>query len=239
MPTWPEAMSARQTAHRLEAREIHVWRARLDAPAPEVVASLQRAISVDEMERARKFYFERDRRRFIVCRGILRRLLGSYLGRPPEEIAFRYGANGKPALSEGDGDGQLFFNLAHSDDLALFAFTRAGEIGIDVERIREMPDWQSIADLSFSPEERERLRACLPTRRREEFFHAWTRQEAILKAAGTGLAFVVPRSGGSSRIPPKAETRNSPEFQILPLETEPGFAAALAVQLSGAIPDFS
>ena len=188
----------------LTVDEIHVWRARLDAPAPEVVASLEALLSADERERARKFYFERDRRRFVVCRGILRTLLGSYLGRAPQEIAFHYGPNGKPRLED-----SIFFNLAHSEDLALLAFTRAGEVGVDVERIREMSDWPSIAELSFSPEERERLRACPAFRRREEFFHAWTRQEAL------------------------------PGFQVFPLEAEPGFAAALALQRSRPTSDFS
>lgn len=201
------------TGLRLEENEVHVWRATLDERPDDVVAALRALLSTDELERARKFYFERDRRRFVVCRGILRTLLGSYLDQSPEKIAFGYGPNDKPAVATG-ATRPLYFNLAHSDDLALYAFTRAGEIGIDVERIRDMPDWQSIAEVSFSPAELARLRRCAETRRREEFFRSWTRQEAILKAAGTGLG---------------AATTRGRDFHVRPLDAGPGFAAAYAV----------
>lgn len=199
--------------------ELHLWRASLDEPPAHVFAALRALLSTDEVERARKFFFERDRNRFVVARGILRTLLGSYAGIAPEKVTFNYGPNGKPELA--GANTEIFFNIAHSDDVALFAFTRVGEIGVDVERIRDMPDWPSIAELSFSAEEREHLQACPEEKRREEFFAAWTRQEAILKATGTGLG----------RASPEASN-----FQLYSLEAGPGFAAALAIARSARQP---
>src|SRR5438105_4251124 len=72
------------------------------------------------------------RDRFIAGRGLLRALLGRYLRLDSASLRFRYGPHGKPAL-EGDA---IRFNLSHSHGLSLFAFTRAAEIGIDLERIR-------------------------------------------------------------------------------------------------------
>jgi 4'-phosphopantetheinyl transferase len=199
----------------LGANEVDVWRAPIGEQPAQVAQLLESLLSPDEIDRASRFHFERDRRLFIVGRGTLRVLLGGYLGRAPQEIAFRYGANGKPLLApEGAGSPPLHFNVTHSDGIALLAFTRIGDVGIDLERIRDLPDWQAIAEASLSPRQLERLWQHPVDRRREEFFRAWTQQEALLKAAGTGL-------GGA---PPRVE-----DFQVYSLRAEPGFAAALAV----------
>lgn len=200
----------------LGEREVEVWHADLDRPPLEAVEPLKTLLSPDEQERAQRFFFERDRRRFIVGRATLRLLLSRYLDRPPEQLAFAYGPNGKPALDANGARPPIFFNVAHSDALALYAFTRLGDVGVDVERVRALPEWEQVAEAAFSPRELERLRACPAGRRREEFFHAWTRQEAVLKALGSGLgaAAVVDSEHG---------------FLVHPLKVKSGYAAALAM----------
>lgn len=202
----------------LGAREVDVWQASLDdKPAPAVQA-MEAILSDEEHERARRFFFARERVRFVVGRGILRVLLARYTGGSPQALTFTHGTNGKPALTAGEGGrAPLFFNVTHSDGLALYAFTRAGEVGIDVERIRELPDWEQVAASAFSPRELERLRATPPERRRDEFFNAWARQEAVLKALGTGLSSV--------------EVFDSEHgFVVHPLKLKSGYAGALAVR---------
>lgn len=208
----------------LASDEIDVWSAQLDGHSPEALQRLEALLSPDEADRATRFYFERDRRRFVVARGVLRLLLARYTGRAPEAIALRYGPNGKPALMTDGEAPAIHFNVTHSDGLGLYAFTRAGEVGIDLERIREMPDWESIAEISFSPQELAQLRTCPPERRRDEFFRAWTRQEAALKALGTGLG--APRSA----LMPDRTALQPPKLHVQSLETAPGFAAALAAK---------
>jgi 4'-phosphopantetheinyl transferase len=198
----------------LRADDVDVWRAALDDQPDALVRQMEALLSADEADRARGFYFERDRRRYIVGRGVLRILVGRYLERTPQSVAFTYGPNGKPGL-RGAGEGELFFNVAHSEGLALYAFTRVGEVGIDVERMRDLPDWESVAQAAFCPHELAQLRACPAATRRDEFFRAWTRQEAVLKALGTGL-------GGATAL--GAESG----FNVYPLEAGADFAAALA-----------
>src|SRR5207248_11802779 len=115
--------------------------------------------STDEFERARRFYFDRDRRRYVVGRGILRMLLGRYLHCAPQEIDFAYGAYGKPSLAKPAAGPVLHFNVAHSEGLALYAFTYAGEVGVDVEQMRDLPDWADVARSAFSPHELALLQA--------------------------------------------------------------------------------
>src|ERR1700722_17902198 len=119
--------------------EVHVLAATL-AVSAEHICRCSKALSPDEMDRAERYHFDRDRRRFIAGRGLLRSVLGHYLGQQPVQLKFDYGARGKPALAGCDRDEMLHFNLAHSDDLLVLAVTRACPVGIDVERLRPMND---------------------------------------------------------------------------------------------------
>ena len=75
---------------RIEAGAVHVWRARLDRPDEEMTA-FKSMLSADENERAARFHFDRDRKRYIAGRGILRVLLAHYLDLQAADIGFDYG----------------------------------------------------------------------------------------------------------------------------------------------------
>src|SRR5688572_25749401 len=100
--------------------EIHVWRASLDQPLSHL-ERLAQTLSADERKRAESFHFQQDRERFIVGRGLLRRILGGYLRADPSRLHFRYGPRGKPAVAERSQGRVLYFNLSHSHGLALYA----------------------------------------------------------------------------------------------------------------------
>jgi 4'-phosphopantetheinyl transferase len=228
-----EVQGSQSEPLRLGPSDVAVWRADLDDVTAAEFDILQSKLARNETERARRFIFERDARRFIVGRGILRLLLGRYVDRDAAELAFRYGPNGKPALACEGAPNVVHFNLAHSDGLALYAFTRVSEVGIDVERIRDLPDWLRVAEAVFSPHELAQLRACPPERQRDEFFCAWTRQEAVLKALGTGL-------GGTTTKASSGVSENNGDagageaaFSVHPLIPAPGFAGALAAAPAG------
>jgi len=123
----------------LSSNDVHVWRASLDQLALRF-QRLAQTLSADEQLRAERFYFEQDRRRFVVSRGLLRTILGCYLGIEPSRLQFCYGSRDKPALVETSGGGTLRFNLSHSQGLALYAVTRNREIGVDLERIRPISE---------------------------------------------------------------------------------------------------
>ena len=66
----------------LEPRTVDVWSGSLDQPAG-VRDRLGSLLSADERERAARFRFDRDRERYVVGRGLLRSLLGRYVGVAP------------------------------------------------------------------------------------------------------------------------------------------------------------
>jgi 4'-phosphopantetheinyl transferase len=168
--------------------EVHVWRIALEV-GEAMLALLRDILADDERQRAERFHFEKDRRHFTAGRGALRILLAGYLGRRPEEVRFAYSNYGKPRLADSDNRGHLRFNLTHSHGLALLAVTRGRDIGVDVERLRDMEhDGEPLAGRFFSPREAAVLRSLPPAMRREAFFHCWTRKEAYIKANGKGLS---------------------------------------------------
>jgi 4'-phosphopantetheinyl transferase len=167
---------------------VEVVMARLDV-TPETAGELARCLSGTERERARRFAFERDRRRFIVARARLRHLLAARLGSAPEEIDFTTGSHGKPGLSGGDWT----FNASRSGDVAGFAFSRGREIGIDIETVRDLPEADTIAARFFSRRENEDYLALSSADKATGFFNCWTRKEAFVKAIGDGLSHPLDR----------------------------------------------
>lgn len=168
--------------------EVHVWQASLEAPASEL-ENLRKILSEDEQKRADRFRFPKDRHHFIISHAVLRILLGRYLKLPAETIRFEYNKYGKPSLARTVGDDSLKFNLSHSGKLALYAFVRHREVGIDVEwSHRRIDQAEQIAKRFFSAAENEVFRALPEYLKREAFFNCWTRKEAYIKARGRGLS---------------------------------------------------
>jgi len=166
--------------------DVHVWRANLDLPAAQI-QQLAQTLSTDEQERADRFYFEKDTKHFIAGRGLLRTILARYLDLEPAQLNFSYGSRGKPAVANTIGR-KLEFNLSHSRGMALYAFTRNRQIGIDLEYMRSMSDIEQLAQRFFSPRESAVISSLSPQQKQEEFFKGWTGKEAYLKATGDGLA---------------------------------------------------
>jgi 4'-phosphopantetheinyl transferase len=150
---------------------------------------LEAALSRDERARAARFRFERDRRRFVVCRSRLRAILARYVGVSPGEIGFVYGEHGKPALAPPWDQTQIEFNLSHTQELAVVAVSREKPLGIDVERVRPVRGTQKIVARYFSPREQGLLDRLGSADLLTGFHTVWTRKEACLKAAGMGLSF--------------------------------------------------
>jgi 4'-phosphopantetheinyl transferase len=183
MLIWPETTKVPP----LPEGEVHIWRAGLDVP-PSELESFQNLLDGPERERAARFHREEDRRRFIAAHGLLRTLLGQYLDAPPERLQFRIGRWGKPALACGPELPDIRFSLSHSDHLALFAFARGREVGVDVECIRSDFDWVPVARHFFSACETAALDTLPVAARRDAFFSVWTCKEACAKLTGEGIS---------------------------------------------------
>lgn len=171
----------------LQDGEVHIWRVALDQ-RDEVVDEFWKTLEPYEIDRANRFHFETHRRGFVVSRGFLRRVIGSYLGTRPDVLRFSYGPYGKPALNGPQQQSRLRFNLSHSHGVALFAFTEDKQLGVDVEHMREDFASEEIARRFFSRLEVESLCSLPVEQQIAAFFRCWTRKEAYIKATGKGLS---------------------------------------------------
>jgi 4'-phosphopantetheinyl transferase len=216
--------------------EVHVWRASLDVP-PTRAAALAALLDDAERARAARFHAEAHRRRFVVARATLRTLLARYLGAAPGDLAFGYGPHGKPALAAPGGHA-LRFNLSHCDDVALYAFARARELGVDVERPRASLDAEGVAARFFAAREVAELRALPAAERAAAFAAGWARKEAYLKGLGSGLArplgdFSVSLAPGDPvRL---ADAEGGGQWSLRSLDPGDGLVGALAVERGGEV----
>jgi 4'-phosphopantetheinyl transferase len=152
----------------------------------------------DEHARAERFLSQHDGRLWARSRGVLRALLGRYLHTDPRDLNFVKGEHGKPVVVDNrtgpktsrsrSGVPEAFnFSLSHSADLAVYAFTAVGRVGVDVEVARRPINEVAIAGRIFGAAAAARLERLGPMIREQEFLRAWTRYEAELKCAGAGI----------------------------------------------------
>jgi 4'-phosphopantetheinyl transferase len=231
-PVWLDTLP--QSA--LKAGCVHIWL--VDLNQAESAMKLQESIlSRDEAERAAHFGFEQHRRRFITSRAMLRRLLGHYLAKAPVDVRFQYGHRGKPALSDSSSP-RLFFNLAHSHDVALYAFSIGMDLGIDVEYMRQITDPSKLVSDCFSPNEISSYQSLAhPQEKRLAFFRGWTRKEAFLKAIGEGLGIAPDQVEVTLGTQETAQFLKLPvlfqpatSWQLVDLKLDPDYCGALAIQ---------
>ena len=209
--------------------EVHVWAVDLEAPTS-AVSNLESLLSVAEQEKAGRFHFDHDRRRFIASRACLRVLAGRYLGIPPEQPVFSNTDDGKPFLA---GSG-LEFNLSHSHQGGLLAFSLARPVGVDLERMDARRDLLSLARFSFSEQEQNIFTSLPADQQTEAFYNAWTRKEAYVKALGKGLALpldsfdVSLRPGEAARLLGTDDHHEKcGEWQMHSLNPFPGYRGAI------------
>ena len=161
---------------------IDIWRTSISQQRDNIAQFLA-LLSDQELKRANRYLVEHARTSFVISRGVLRLLLAKYLATDPRTIRFQQNSYGKLFLA----DSSLQFNLSHSQELALFAFTMDCPLGIDVEFIDQHIEYLDIAERFFSIEEYGMLLALPGLERRQAFFNCWSRKEALIKARGMGL----------------------------------------------------
>lgn len=172
---------------RLNKKEIHVHctlYSKLDPTSVDMMPLL----SEEERSKADTYRFEKDRRHFILRHGLLRQLLAHYVQISPDQLVLEKSDYGKPLLKTGAEEKSIFFSMAHSFDVILYAFSRDLEIGIDVERAHAFPDMNDIIQRFFTSGERSEFAQLPEDKRVRAFFRGWTCKEAVLKAVGKGLS---------------------------------------------------
>jgi 4'-phosphopantetheinyl transferase len=140
------------------------------------------SLSEEEQLRAKRYRYPKDYNQFVVARGLLRRLLGKYLGLDPSAVAFTYGSHGKPMVAG------LEFNLAHSGGWVLFGIASDRAVGVDIERMQAMEtDLDRLSSRTFTKAEAQVVKNLAEPLKSRTFFRIWTCKEAYLKATGEGL----------------------------------------------------
>lgn len=216
--------------------EVHLWTAWV-SESRAAIPGLERTLSNDEKQVAARFLRAADRERYTVAHGILRQLLGRYVGAEPAELIFETGECGKPALALRRVKRLVSFNMAHSGDLILYAVANGSRVGVDVEVVRMDRDLMELAESQFAPAEVEALRSLEPLERAAAFYRCWTLKEAYVKARGEGLGFPLKEFAvtfGSRESPGVRWASDDPQvaerWSVFGLSPAPGYAGALMVE---------
>ena len=172
----------------LQESELHIWRTKVSANINKL-DNYWRLLSQDEQMRVKEFYFLRDRNRYIIARATLRKLIASYINVLPENILFRYTEYGKPYLAEGNYLQEIKFNLAHSEDCIVYAFTKNIDVGIDTEFFNKDINIEDIAKYCCSLQEQRLLEKLSNHKKYCYFYRLWALKESLVKAMGLGLSY--------------------------------------------------
>jgi 4'-phosphopantetheinyl transferase len=220
------------------AEELHLWAIRVDVEA--FRGADAEVLSDDEWERARRFRHELHRRRFITRRAALRELLAGYMGRDPTALRFTYGPHGKPAVeidaAEGVGGAPpIGFNVSDSADLAVCLVGRVPSLGVDVEKIRHVPERDQIAARFYTAGEFAALAAAPESERTAVFYRFWTCKEALLKASGSGFGrpldcFELDLEQHDQPRVVHADGDDPCAWSLLPFAADGGYMGAIAVR---------
>ncbi len=162
--------------------QVDLWYVKLDLPA---VETLLNVLTSEEKAKADRFYAPKQQRRFVVARGTLRMVLSQYLNTVSQKVAFEYSPKGKPSLVQRK---DLFFNVSHSEDLAIYGVSFHRRIGVDIEYLRPLPNALQLAQRFFCETEYQLLASTSQSDQAKEFFRLWTAKEAVLKAIGEGIS---------------------------------------------------
>ncbi len=169
--------------------ELHIWRVKVS----ENIANLYEYWNIldwQEKDQAKLFYFAEDRSRYIITRAVLRKLLAKYLCNiTPEKIQFAQTDNKKPYLSDHINIKNIKFNLSHSKDVIIYAFTSEIEIGVDIEYINKDLQMDDITKYCFSEQEKIKFKNLTNGQKNYYFYKIWVIKEAVVKAMGLGLTF--------------------------------------------------
>lgn len=162
-------------------QSIDLWQTTV-ATDSQIILELKNTLNEEELERAERFAFEKDRNQFITAHGTLRNILSKYLELSPQEIKFKKSKNKKPQI--------LFpltslkFNISHSENKILISVSES-ETGVDIEMVKPGVGYKDFIKTYFSANEQNKI--LCSSNHSETFYKYWTRKEGALKASGLGI----------------------------------------------------
>ena len=218
----------------LSIGEIHVWTAHL-VDEHRATADLLAILSGEESAQAAQFSFERDRMRFIQAHGIVRQILSIYCDADPATLTFARTRHGKPYLIARANGPDLEFSVSRSRNCCMLAVQLDHSIGIDIEKVRDLPQAIDIVQSYFTPVESKALSALRGAARRDAFFALWTHKEAMVKGLGISLAahlgrieFDLDPIGGLRLVAWDRDQSVAQKWSVVRLDPAPGYVAAIA-----------
>lgn len=217
---------------------VHIFRVSLESDDRQL-EQFKALLSPDESARADRFKVAHPRRHFIVCRAVVRQLLGQCVDCDPQQVEFEYGPHGKPALRQPTTVPRIEFSVSHSADQGLIAIAIDRQIGVDLEEMNPAVRILKLATRFFSPREATELASLPEADQLAGFYRGWTCKEAYLKATGFGLSFPLNKFSVSlnPRIPTQLiqvidQPQELARWKLLPLQPKDGFAGAVLFEAS-------
>ena len=174
----------------LTACEIHLWLTFYDAISDERLhCAYRELLNAAEQTQELRFYFAKDRRRYLVTRALVRTVLSRYASIAPRDWIFSANAYGRPEIANAEArEEYLTFNISHTHSLIVLGVTQRRALGVDVENFAAREISIDIADRFFAPEEVAALAVVPRHQQQYRFFEYWTFKEAYIKARGMGLS---------------------------------------------------
>lgn len=181
-PVSSDTILSRLNGGLFDTGDLQIWSISLDADE-KFRNACKNALDEKGRKRIDYFKFKQVQESYIISQGGLRLLLSHYLGIPPKEIQIGKLSKGKPYSIDNPN---LCFNMSNSGRKVVYAFSMDEDVGIDLEKIRELPDLDELIEKNYIPSERDYINK-LPEQRQYRFFQFWTIKEAYLKAIGVGM----------------------------------------------------
>lgn len=138
---------------------------------------------VSERKKCQCSRYHRDIDKILSLYGelLLRYILGVYYNINEDCVIFDYTKSGKPFFN----NLKIQFNISHSGSVVVCAVSELGDVGVDIEKIEELPE--SVVEYCFSHKEKQNLNSMSIDTRIGKFYDIWTRKESYLKYKGWGL----------------------------------------------------
>lgn len=162
--------------------EIHIWQSSLQQTTKKIF-ELKNNLNNSELLRLSTYKSKDLQLKSIVSRGILKKLISSYLQIDPKDYLIKENLYGKPYLDFSP----LKFNISHSNNMIIYIFTLDSQVGIDIEYINKNCEFINIAKKIFTNNEFQQLISLPKFQQLYAFFSCWTCKEAFVKYLGKSL----------------------------------------------------
>jgi 4'-phosphopantetheinyl transferase len=179
----------------IDPGDVHVWLCHYESIRdPILLKTYTELLSAEELLQQRRFYFERDRHRYLVTRALVRTVLSKYAPVAPRQWRFTNNSFGRPEVANTEEFArEVMFNLSHTQGLIALGVARGRTVGVDVENVSEQTADLEMAERFFAPAEVAALRALPTQEQNKRFFEYWTLKESYMKARGMGLSIPLDR----------------------------------------------